>query len=60
MIQAKTAEAMDAALNVWIDWIRNGSKTGNAECDVQLLLAAIYDAGRMQGIREERARRKAR
>ena len=54
----RTAYAMDAALNVWIDWTRHGSKTGNAEYDTKLLLAAIYDAGRMQGIREESSSRR--
>ena len=53
-----TVQSMDAALDVWAEWERHGHKTGVVEYDLQLLLSAIYDAGRVQGIREERRRRR--
>ena len=51
-----TAEAGARAIDIANEYQRQTE----GERDRRDIAAAIYDAGRMQGIREERARRKAR
>lgn len=53
-----TTESMYAAFDVWAAWVRDGHKKREADWELRCMLSAIFDAGRLQGIREERARRR--
>lgn len=55
-----TAEAGARAIDIANEYQRQTEGERDRRFREYWTLAAIYDAGRMQGIREERARRKAR
>jgi len=52
-----TTQSMDTAADVWRAFFRSRPKSDPNEWDLLAAIAAIYDAGRVQGIREERRRR---
>ena len=53
-----TISSLHAAEAIWKAWRLHGRTTGDAVYDFDCLLGAIFEAGRVQGIREERFRRK--
>lgn len=52
------SQSIRIAANVWKYWMEAGCKVEDDVQDTLLLLGTIFDAGRLQGIREERARRR--
>ena len=54
-----TAEAIADAAAIFYEWQERGKKNTDRLFDRLCLLGAIFEAGRIQGIREERSRRRA-
>ena len=54
-----TSEAIADGAAIFYAWQERGGKSTDGLFDSLCLLGALYEAGRIQGIREERRRRKA-
>ena len=52
-----TIEAEIAANAVFESWRTHGKRTGDVDGDFFSMLGAVYEAGRLQGIREERMKK---
>ena len=53
-----TAEAIADAAAIFYEWQEHGRKNTDRLFDSLCILGAIFEAGRIQGIREERSRRR--
>ena len=53
-----TCESIYRAEEIQNEWQRQGWLTGDRRYDYMSMIGAIYEAGRLQGIREERRKKK--
>lgn len=54
-----TSEAIADGAAIFYEWQEHGRKSTDRLFDSLCILGAIFEAGRIQGIREERSRRRA-